>query len=140
MLFWGLLLIGALSIGAMGFRLRKPTERPVMHAGLLMRFALLPGERHGVVWEAEHLSGAPMIATLTSTGVFALNYSVEQAPPVRMRPEGVSVTCGSPQAITTGAAEPMVDVTLFAPSDPPMSFRIARSGATALAAWAVPSA
>lgn len=139
MLFLVLGLIGFLSISAMGFELKKRNQPPPMDAGLFLRFALLPGERHGTVWAAADLSGEPMIATITSTHAFALNFSVVQAPPVRQRPEGCMVAIGSAPMITPGAAEPMVQVSLSRPGQPPVSFWIAQSGAKALAAWAKPS-
>ncbi len=139
MLFLVLLVVGALSVSALGWELKKRKDTPSMDAGLFMRFALLPGERHREVWLAAHLSGDPMVATITSTGVFALNYSVVQAPPVRLRPEGTVVSVGSTHTITEGA-EPMVDMARSAPDQSPLSFRIAHSGAKALVAWAVPAA
>ncbi len=138
MLILGLLFVGALSVSALGWELKKRSDPPPMDAGLFMRFALLPGERHGQVWPAAPLSGDPMVATITSTRVFALNYSVAQVPPVRVHPGGAVVSVGSTQTITEGA-EPMVDITLLAPDQSPLSFRIAQSGAKALVAWAVPA-
>jgi len=131
-----IVLLGFLSLGGVGLEMRRRHQPPPMDAGLFMRFALLPGERHGLVWQAANLSGEPMVATITSTGVFALNYAIAQAAPTRLRPEGVAVAVGSTQMITPGANEPMVDVTLSGPDQVPMSFRIAQSGAKALAAWA----
>lgn len=119
---------------------KKTRREAPVDAALLMRFALLPGEGHGPVWHAAHPSGEPMIATITSTGVFALNYSIAQAPPVRLRREGAAVSFGFTHPITMGAAEPMLDVTLAGPGQPPLSFCIAQSGAKALSAWAVPVA
>jgi len=139
MLFLAFGLIGVLSISAMGFELRKRKVPPPMDAGLFLRFALLPGERHGTVWAAADLSGEPMIATITTTNVFALNFSVVQAPPVRLRPEGCVAAFGTPQMITPAATEPMVQVSLSHAGQPLMSFWIAHSGAKALANWAKPS-
>jgi len=139
MLFLAFGLIGVLSISAMGFELRKRKVPPPIDAGLFLRFALLPGERHGTVWAAADLSGEPMIATITTTNVFALNFSVVQAPPVRLRPEGCVAAFGTPQMITPAATEPMVQVSLSHAGQPPMSFWIAHSGAKALANWAKPS-
>jgi len=148
MLFLFVMILG---VSALGWELRRRKVPPPMDAGLFMRFALLPGERHGTVWAAAHPSGEPMIATITSTGAFALNYSVAQAPPVRLRPEGAAVAVGAAvpvgavplgvtQTITPPAAEPMVDVNISVPGQPPLSFRIAHSGAKALSAWAIPVA
>jgi|GEM_PF-1584807 len=136
MLVPALLLIGILSIGAMGFELKKRKQVPVMDAGLFMRFALLPGERHGPVWPAAHASGESMVATITSTGVFALNYSQAQALPVRLDPAGAVVVIGTTHMIAPGASEPLVDVTVTSPRQPPVSFSMAIGGADALVAWA----
>lgn len=137
MLFLFVIILG---VSALGWELKRRKVPPPMDAGLFMRFALLPGERHGTVWAAAHPSGEPMIATITSTGAFALNYSVAQAPPVRLRPEGVLVAAGFQYMITPGATEPMVDVTLSVADQSPLSFRIAHGGAKALSAWAIPVA
>jgi hypothetical protein len=135
----GLLLIGVLSIGGLGLELRKRHQPPPMAAAAFMRFALLPGERYGVMWQAVHPSGEPMIVTITSTGVLAANYAVAQAAPVRLHPEGVSVAVGAHHMITPGASEPIVEVSLAQSGQTPVSFWIAQSGAQALVAWARPS-
>lgn len=137
MLFLFFIILG---VSALGWELKRRKVPPPMDAGLFMRFALLPGERHGTVWTAAHPSGEPMIATITSTGAFALNYSVAQAPPVRLRPEGAVVAVGYTHPMASGAAEPMVDVTLSTPNQSPLSVCISQSGAKALSAWAVPVA
>jgi hypothetical protein len=135
----GLLLIGVLSIGGLGLELRKRHQPPPMDAAAFMRFALLPGERYGAVWQAVHPSGEAMIVTITSTGILAANYAVAQAAPVRLRPEGVSVAVGAHHMITPGAVEPMVDVTISSGDQSPLAFRLALSSATAISAWARPS-
>jgi len=91
------------------------------------------------VWQAVHPSGEPMIVTITSTGVLAANYAVAQAAPVRLHPEGVSVAVGAHHMITPGAVEPIVDVTISSPDQPPLAFRLAVSSAKAISAWARPS-
>lgn len=136
MLFFALIVIVTLLVSGLGWELKKRHQPPPMDAGLFMRFALLPGERHGQVWPAAHPDGHPMIATITSKGVFALNYAIAQAAPIRLRPEGLAVAGGPTQMITPGATEPMVEVTLSGPDQAPLTFRIAQSGAKALAAWA----
>lgn len=67
---------------------RKPAQPSTTDAYWIAAFALTPGERCGFVWQAAHTAGHPMIATITSTGVFALNHYAPQAPPMRLRPEG----------------------------------------------------
>jgi hypothetical protein len=118
---------------------RKSAPPSATDAYWIAAFALMPGERCGFVWQAAHTAGHPMVATITSTGVFALNHYAPQAPPMRLRPEGVAATVGYPSAVTPGAAEPMVEVSLAQSGQTPVSFWIAQSGAQALVAWARPS-
>lgn len=118
---------------------RKPSPAARAEAYWSAAFALLPREQCGPVWQAAHMEGHYMAATITSTETFALNYQTPQAPPLRVRPEGMSVTFGSAEIVIPGANEPMVEATLSSPVQPPVTFRIAQSGATALAAWAVPT-
>lgn len=139
MLLLLLFVVIVLLVSGMGWNLKRRHQPPPMDAGLLMRFALAPGERHGPVWQAFSPAGVPMMATITSTGVFALNFTEEQAHPVRLRPEGVVVTVGGMQTVTPGAVEPMLEVALAGPGQEPVRFAISQSGATAIAAWAVPS-
>ncbi len=124
--------------------IRKPPQPATANGSLVAAFALVPGERCGVIWQAAHTSGHPMMATITSTGVFALNHYTPQSPqpqspPLRMMPDGVAVTAGSPSTVTPGAAEPMVQVSLSRAGQLPVAFWIAQSGAQALVAWARPS-
>lgn len=102
-------------------------------------FGLVPGEGCGTVWQAAHPLGHPMVATITSMGVFSLNHSSPHSPPLRLRPEGVSVASSPALNITTAADEPMVEVTLTVPGGNPIVFALSQSGADALAAWAVPT-
>ena len=118
---------------------RKPAQPWATDAYWVAAFALVPGERCGVVWQAAHSLGHPMVATITSTGVFALNHYSPQSPPLRLRPEGVTAAMGYPAVVTPGAAEPMVEVSLSQSGQAPVSFWIAQSGAQALVAWARPS-
>lgn len=118
---------------------RKSAQPSATDGYWIAAFALMPGERCGFVWQAAHSLGHPMIATITSTGVFALNHYSPQSPPLRLRAEGVTVTVGYPSTVTPGAAEPMVEVSLAQSGQTPVSFWIAQSGAQALVAWARPS-
>ena len=118
---------------------RKPAQPSASDAYWIAAFALMPGERCGAVWQAAHSLGHPMIATITSTGVFALNHYSPQSPPLRLRPEGVTVATRYPSAVTPGAAEPMVEVSLSQSGQAPVSFWIAQSGAQALVSWARPA-
>jgi hypothetical protein len=118
---------------------RKPAQPSTTDAYWIAAFALMPGERCGLVWQAAHSLGYPMIATITSTGVFALNHYSPQSPPLRLRPDGVTVAAGYPSAVTPGAAEPMVGVSLTPTDQAPVFFWISQSGAQALIAWAKPS-
>jgi hypothetical protein len=136
-----LLVLGGICWGVIAIirAARKPAVALPTDPGILMRFGLVPGEGHGPIWQAFHPSGAPMMATITSMGVFALNYTVAQAPPVRLRPEGAVVTVGLMQTVTPGAVEPILEVTVSAPGHDPLYFGITQSGARALTAWAVPA-
>lgn len=118
---------------------RKAARPPTADAYWFAAFALMPGERCGFVWQAMHVGGQPMIATITSIGTFALNYHQPQPRPLRLRPEGVTLSLSGVPVSVPGALEPMVEVTLSPVNQAPVTFLIVQSGASALAAWAIPA-
>lgn len=90
-LFFALFVIVVIVMGVVAIvrssRKSPPSAEPVAYWAAT--FGLLPGEGFTYVWQAAHALGHPMIATITASGVFALNHQRPQSPPMRLRPEGV---------------------------------------------------
>lgn len=129
-----LLIAATLSGGAYGYR--KLKTPPTFDAALLIRFALAPGERPGVIWHGVSTSGVDLIATITSYGVFAVAPAVAHGPAMRFARGSAVFEQGTRHELTAAHATPIVEVRLVPDGAEPVTFGLEPRGARAVAAWA----
>lgn len=136
MLFPMMILVAILSLGGMGFELRKRRQPPTMDSRYLVKFGLKPGERHGAVWSGAHRSGAPIILTVTNMGDLVMSLNDSDGSPVRMSADDTSAVFGGSVAVNGPSLPSMTEATLAATDQPPFTVLVDPASLPAIKRWA----